>query len=130
MQVKIHVSEIVNASINVLIGIGFWSASLTYLALSLVKFMAIKKPLVYRRKVTSKLILKVLLAFWPLAIFMETISPNLYFLINQNVTCMQYDNGPVTVINAVTHEFFFLLVLATCAIVAQEWRTRIKQNDE
>lgn len=78
---------------------GFWLASLTYLALSLVKFMAIlKKSLVYRRKFTSKLILKVLLALWPSAI-----NPDIFDLINRNETCLEFHNRPSAIIAASAH---------------------------
>ena len=117
LDVKNEIDKTAALLLVLVAGFSYWSASLTYLALSLVKFLAIKKPLVYRRKVTSKLIIKVLLASWPLAIFMATLNPNMYLLINQNLSCLQNMRGPSAIINASAYLILFLLVLITYATV-------------
>jgi hypothetical protein len=113
----VELSEAVELSIEIIAGISYWSASLTFLALSLVKYLAIQNPLLHRRKMTSRLIIKVLLALWPVAILLAASNPNLYLLISQNETCLQYIRGFMAILNTSLHAFFFLLVLITCSTV-------------
>jgi hypothetical protein len=117
LELKKEIGTTASLSMVLVAGFSYWSASITYLALSLVKFLAIKKPLLYRRKFTSKLIIKVLLALWPVAIFTATTNPYTYLLINRNETCLQFYNGPFAIINASAHEICFLLVFIICTTV-------------
>ena len=115
LNLKDEIGSVAANVIVVIIGISYWSSSFTYLFLSVLKLVAIRKPLLYRRKIVPRMIVKVLLAFWPLAVIIEITSPNFLELINPDESCLQFYRGPLAIINTLSHAIVFLLVVTSCA---------------
>jgi hypothetical protein len=113
----------IDAAVSVaLIGvavISYFAASLTYLALSLTKLLAIKDPLLYRRKISSSLITKVLIGTWPLGVLLTLIGGEIDWvpIFNRKATCEQRYRSTFAFVSAAIFELFFISVVVSCSFV-------------